>query len=128
MTLQTRRRSGPAPSATLDGTALSRSHRAFLQLVRLVNVYGSVAVLAAPNPFAKDVLESHLRPPIESSLAALLGREVSLAVTVDPSLDVDDDLADIWADSTYADRPRIRPDRSRSCGPAARGHRGEARS
>jgi chromosomal replication initiator protein len=91
--------------SSLDSAALSRSHRAFLQLSRLVNVYGSVAVLAAPNPFAKDVLESHLRPPIEHALAALLGRDISLAVTVDPSLDVDDDLADIWADSTYADRP-----------------------
>ena len=91
--------------SSLDGAALSRSHRAFLQLSRLVNVYGSVAVLAAPNPFAKDVLESHLRPPIENSLAVLLGRAINLAVTVDPSLDVDDDLADIWADSTYADRP-----------------------
>jgi chromosomal replication initiator protein len=90
---------------SLDGQALSRSHRAFLQLSRLVNVYGSVAVLAAPNPFAKDVLESRLRPPIESSLGVLLGRQVSLAVTVDPTLDVDDDLADIWADSTYAATP-----------------------
>ena len=53
--------------SSLDSTALSRSHRAFLQLSRLVNVYGSVAVLAAPNPFAKDVLESHLRPPIEQA-------------------------------------------------------------
>jgi chromosomal replication initiator protein len=107
---------------SLDGAALSRSHRAFLQLSRLVNVYGSVAVLAAPNPFAKDVLESRLRPPIENSLGTLLGRTVSLAVTVDPSLDVDDDLADIWADSTYADtlevtapQPAVRP---ASTGPA----------
>ena len=92
--------------SSLDSAALSRSHRAFLQLSRLVNVYGSVAVLAAPNPFAKDVLESHLRPPIEKSLSGLLGREINLAVTVDPSLDVDDDLADIWADSTYADRAK----------------------
>ena len=102
----------------LDATALSRPHRAFLQTSRLVNVYGSVAVLAAPNPFAKDVLESRLRPPIESSLRIVLGKEVSLAVTVDPSLEVDEDLADIWADSTYADtlaatmpapQPMIRP-------------------
>ncbi len=101
---------------SLDGAALSRSHRAFLQLSRLVNIYGSVAVLAAPNTFAKDVLESRLRPPIESSLGTLLGREMNLAVTVDPTLDVDDDLADIWADSTYADtlevtgpQPVVRP-------------------
>jgi chromosomal replication initiator protein len=89
---------------SLDGSALSKSHRAFLQLSRLVNVYGSVAVLAAPNPFAKDVLMSRLRPPIEDALHDLLSRDISLAVTVDPSLNVDDDLADIWADSTYADR------------------------
>ena len=93
---------------SLDGQALSRSHRAFLQLSRLVNIYGSVAVLAAPNPFAKDVLESRLRPPIESSLGLLLGREVNLAVTVDPSLAVDEDLADIWADATYADTVEVR--------------------
>ncbi len=90
--------------SSLDSSSLSRSHRAFLQLSRLVNVYGSVAVLAAPNPFAKDVLESHLRPPIETSLSTLMGRTMNLAVTVDPSLNVDDDLADIWADSTYADK------------------------
>jgi chromosomal replication initiator protein len=89
--------------ASLDGAALSRSHRAFLQLSRLVNIYGSVAVLAAPNSFAKDVLESRLRPPIEGSLAAVLGKDVTLAVTVDPTIDVDEDVADIWADSTYAD-------------------------
>ncbi len=90
---------------SLNATTLSRSHRAFLQLSRLVSIYGSVAVLSAPNQFAKDVLQSHLRPPIEDSLGNLLGRDINLAVTVDPSLDVDDELADIWADSTYADRP-----------------------
>ncbi len=97
---------------SLADESLSRPHRAFLQLSRLVNVYGSVAVLAAPNPFAKDVLESRLRPPIETGLRNLLGHEVTLAVTVDPSLDVDEDLADIWADSTYADatdRPAPQP-------------------
>ncbi len=91
--------------SAMASESVSRPHRAFLQLSRLVNVYGSVAVLAAPNPFAKDVLDSRLRPPIETSLRQQLGREVTLAVTVDPSLDVDEDLADIWADSTYADAP-----------------------
>ena len=88
---------------SLDGQALSRSQRAFLQVCRLENIYGSVAILAAPNPFAKDVLESRLRPPIENALGVLLGREVNLAVTVNPSLAFDEDLADIWADATYAD-------------------------
>jgi chromosomal replication initiator protein len=95
---------------SLDGQALSRSHRAFLQLSRLVNVYGSVAVLAAPNTFAKEYLESRLRPPIEGSLGVLLGREVTLAVTVDPTLgEVDEDIADIWADATYADADATAP-------------------
>ncbi|MGV1004430.1 MAG: chromosomal replication initiator protein DnaA [Candidatus Nanopelagicales bacterium] len=102
---------------SLDATALSRPHRAFLPLSRLVNVYGSVAVLAAPNEFAKDVLESRLRPPIEGALAALLGHEISLAVTVDPNLDVDEVVADVWADSTYAPGGRERP----GSAPPARG-------
>ncbi|MGB7980827.1 MAG: chromosomal replication initiator protein DnaA [Candidatus Nanopelagicales bacterium] len=91
---------------SLNATELSKSHRAFLQLSRLVSIYGSVAVLSAPNQFARDVLQSHLRPPIEASLGTLLGRDINLAVTVDPSLDVDEELADFWADSTYADRPK----------------------
>ncbi len=91
---------------SLDGQALSRQHRAFLKVSRLDTVVGNVAVLAVPHPFAKDVLESRLRPPIESSLSVLLNRDVELAVTVNPTLPVDEESADIWADALYAERGR----------------------
>ncbi|MGB8020463.1 MAG: chromosomal replication initiator protein DnaA [Candidatus Nanopelagicales bacterium] len=87
---------------SLDGTDLSRSHRAFLQLSRLMNVYGSLAVLAAPNAFAEDVLQSKLRPLIEETLHQLLGVKLTLVVTVDESLGVDEEMADMMADATYA--------------------------
>ncbi len=87
---------------SFDETTISRTLRAFLSMSQLVNVYGSVAVVAAPNQFAKDNLQSKLRPAIESALKSILGREMTLAVTVDTSLDIDEELADVWADSTLA--------------------------
>lgn len=91
---------------TLDATAMSRSYRAYLQLSRLVNIYGQLVVLAAPNPFVKDYLESKMRHPIEKSLSLLLDRDVTVAVTVDPRLAADEDLADQLADATYAEQPQ----------------------
>ena len=42
--------------------------------------------VAAPNEFTKDVLESKLRPLVVDALSRTLGREVRIAVTVDPSI------------------------------------------
>ena len=88
--------------SSLDGAALGPSGKASVQLSRLVNVYGELAVLAAPNTFIKDYLDSKGRPPIERSLSLLLGREVKLAVTVDATMGGDEDMADLLADATYA--------------------------
>ncbi len=104
--------------SSLDGAALGPSGKASVQLSRLVNVYGELAVLAAPNTFIKDYLDSKGRPPIERSLSLLLGREVKLAVTVDATMGGDEDMADLLADATYAyaatsagGDPADRPDR-----------------
>jgi chromosomal replication initiator protein len=65
-------------------------------------------LIAAPNEFTKDVLETRLRPLVSSALSAILGRDIRLAVTVDPSIapTIDEDLTDEVADSTYADEPQ----------------------
>jgi chromosomal replication initiator protein len=49
---------------------------------------GSNLLVAAPNSFAKDVLESRLREPLNSALSAKLGQRISIAVTIDESLDI----------------------------------------
>ena len=62
-------------------------HRAFLSLTRPMGVIdsnGSTTILiAAPNAFAKDVLETRLRSLITETLSYELGREVRVAVTID---------------------------------------------
>ena len=65
------------------------------------------AVIAAPNDFTKDVLETSLRPIVVAALSRTLGREIRIAVTVDPSIapSLDDDATDDLADATYATAP-----------------------
>jgi chromosomal replication initiator protein len=67
-------------------------HRAFLQLTRplglLHNDDQTTLLVAAPNLFAKDVLESRLRTVVSEVLTRELGSTTNIAVTVDDSLEV----------------------------------------
>jgi chromosomal replication initiator protein len=96
---------------TLAGLGdVSPKHVAFLRLTRPMALVGGTALIAAPNDFARDVIENRLRPVLTEALSAELGREVAIAVTVDPeATDADpsdrgflDDLTDDIADSTFA--------------------------
>ena len=66
-------------------------HRAFLQLTKplglLHNNDQTTLLVAAPNLFAKDVLESRLRTVVCDVLTRELGDKASIAVTVDESLE-----------------------------------------
>lgn len=68
----------------LSGGSLAPQHRAWLTLTRPLALVEDTALLAAPNDFAKDVLETRLRPLITRALSAELGREIRVAVTVEP--------------------------------------------
>ena len=59
--------------------------QAWLSLTRPIALVEDTVVLAAPHEFAKDVLESRLRPALTAALAAEIGREVRVAVTVEVS-------------------------------------------
>jgi chromosomal replication initiator protein len=67
--------------------ALSPQHRAFVNQTRPLGVVEDTVLLAAPNELVKDVLESRLRPVVAGALSALLGREIRVAVTVQPQAD-----------------------------------------
>lgn len=86
-----------------DGT-LSPQQKAFVALTQPLGLVEDTVLIAAPNEFTKDVLETRLRPLVSSALSAILGRDIRLAVTVDPSIapSIDGDLTDEVADSTYA--------------------------
>jgi chromosomal replication initiator protein len=69
----------------------SPQNRAFLTLTKplglLKSESGSNLLLAAPNTFAKDVLESRLKTALNDALSAKLGERINIAVTIDESLD-----------------------------------------
>jgi len=67
--------------------SVSPQHRAFIGLSRLDGVVGDTALLSVPHQFAKDVIEQRLRETITGALADEIGRDVRIAVVVDPSLD-----------------------------------------
>jgi chromosomal replication initiator protein len=75
---------------SLDGLSdgvLNAQNRAWISLTRPLGLVEDTALLAAPNEFTKDLLESRFRPMIASALSAELGREIRVAVTVAPPLD-----------------------------------------
>ena len=71
----------------------SPQNRAFLTLTKPLGLLksdgGSNLLLAAPNVFAKDVLESRLKVLLNDALSAKMGERINIAVTVDESLDAD---------------------------------------
>ncbi len=91
---------------TLDTLAdgLTPQQQAFVSLTRLMGLVEDTALIAAPNEFTRDVLDTRLRPEVVHALSTTLGRDIRLAFTVDPSIDPGlDDATDEATDATYAD-------------------------
>jgi len=85
-------------------------HRAFLAMTKplglLQNEGGATSLLvAAPNAFAKDVLESRLRTVINEVLTTELGEKANIAVMVDESIE----LADLPAPAIAVEVIQSRP-------------------
>ena len=73
---------------SLDGLAemgLPASQLAWLRLTRPLGLVENTALIATPNPFVKEYLETKLRPLVIHALSKELGRPIQIAVTVDPS-------------------------------------------
>jgi chromosomal replication initiator protein len=110
---------GPGPAAPLEldavwhrviaglsEGALSAQHRAWVNLTRPLGLVEDTALLAAPNDLVKDVLESRLRPVVAGALSAAYGREIRVAVTVQPL-----EPGSTSYDRERDDRERDEPDR-----------------
>jgi chromosomal replication initiator protein len=59
--------------------------RAWLQLTRPLGLVENTALIATPNEFVKEQLETRLRALITNALSRELGRAIQLAVTIDPA-------------------------------------------
>jgi chromosomal replication initiator protein len=75
--------------SALDADGIPAQQRAFLSLARFVGLLDGTALVAVPNEFTKDVVETRVRDQVTSALSSQLGSDVRLAVTVDSSLDAD---------------------------------------
>ncbi|WP_433299520.1 chromosomal replication initiator protein DnaA [Actinoplanes sp. CA-030573] len=76
--------------ATLEELAdeiSSPQQRAYLQLTKLRAIVEDTALLAVPDAFTRDVIESRLRPAITEALSRKLSRPIQVAVTVKPPED-----------------------------------------
>jgi chromosomal replication initiator protein len=85
-------------------------HRAFLAMTKplglLQNEGGATSLLvAAPNAFAKDVLESRLRTVVNEVLTKELGEKANIAVMVDETIELADLPAPTVAIETTTPRP-----------------------
>ena len=72
---------------SLDGLAdlqIKPHQRAWLKLTRPLGLVENTALIATPNEFVKEQLETKLRALVTHALSAELGRTIQLAVTVDP--------------------------------------------
>jgi chromosomal replication initiator protein len=73
---------------SLDGLAdlqIQPHQRAWLKLTRPLGLVENTALIATPNEFVKEQLETRLRALITQALSQQLGRDIQLAVTVDPA-------------------------------------------
>src|SRR5262250_1059390 len=59
--------------------------RAWLRLTRPLGLVENTALIATPNEFVKEQLETRLRALITHALSREFGRSIQLAVTVDPA-------------------------------------------
>jgi chromosomal replication initiator protein len=66
---------------------LPPNQRAWLTNSRPVTLHESTAIVAVPDDFTRGQLETRLRPDLERILTESFGRDIRIAVTVDPSLD-----------------------------------------
>ena len=69
----------------LSDLQIEPHQRAWLRLTRPLGLVENTALIATPNEFVKEQLETRLRALITHALSREFGRSIQLAVTVDPA-------------------------------------------
>ena len=87
----------------LRDDALSPQHAAWLDLTRPLALVGDAVLLGAPNELGKDVLENRIRGHLVQALSTAYGREVQIAVVVQPAAPEPAPASDAADDSAAAD-------------------------
>jgi chromosomal replication initiator protein len=91
--------------AGLGEDLVSAQQRAWLRLTKPLALVQDTVVLATPNDFARDVLDTRLRPLVVEALSRELARDVRVAVTVEPETVVTPDASRSGAHDDLDDDP-----------------------
>ncbi|HSP37542.1 MAG TPA: chromosomal replication initiator protein DnaA [Frankiaceae bacterium] len=71
---------------SLVNEGLSVQQGVWLGLTKPLGLVGDTALIATPNDFTRELLDSRLRPYLTTALSTAMGREVRVAVVVEPSV------------------------------------------
>jgi len=112
---------------SLDGLAdlqIQPHQRAWLKLTRPLGLVENTALIATPNEFVKEQLETRLRALVTQALSQQLGRDIQLAVTVDPGQQApapprDPGRADATHNQATGPQPLINPTPPAAASPAS---------
>ena len=66
---------------------LQPNQRAWLRASEPVTLHANTAIIAVPNDFTRGQLEGRLRSQLEEALTVSFGRDIRIAVTVNPALE-----------------------------------------
>ena len=77
---------------SLDADGLPPTQRAFLHQAKFVGLLEETALLAVPDDYTKEIVETKVRQQVMTALSSQLGTEIRLAVTVDPALRMENEL------------------------------------
>ena len=114
-----------AMASLTSAGVLPPGQRAIVRLTRPMGLLDDTLLLAAPDDWTKDQLEGKLRAALTDALSTALGKDVQLAVRVDPGLAQADDapteqLAEPVAEESPAPRPITEIFRPGTGGPGTR--------
>lgn len=75
---------------SLENAEIAPQQKVFLDLSKPLTLVEGTLLIAVPNEFTKDAVESHLQHRLNSALTATHGENVSIAITVDRSIEIPD--------------------------------------
>ena len=108
----------------LSDLQIEPHQRAWLRLTRPLGLVENTALIATPNEFVKEQLETRLRGLITHALSREFGRNIQLAVTVDPATAAGGMPAPRDAALPHAPGPGIPDHRTGEPGHTGGGHTG----
>ena len=71
---------------SLQDAGIPAPQRAFVAQCALIGILDSTAIIAVPDEFTKEIVETRVRESLTESLSKETGRDIRLAVTVDSSI------------------------------------------